>query len=119
MCGTKSSTSTRNDRRQTMKVMMLIMKTMSKYRDECDGAWKWAVTARINMIKVSSAATGCRTRMADRVVRVDEGRSKVAESSGEKMVEVSYPISTLLQPSGPQYPNTPKLTPRKLPSGMA
>lgn len=53
------------------------------------------------------------------MVRVDDGRSKVAESSAENMDEVSYPISMLLHPSGLQYPNTPKLTPRKVPSGMA
>jgi hypothetical protein len=72
-----------------MKVSRLIMKTMSRYRDEWDGEWKCATMARMNMSKVRKAATGCRTRIAERVCRVDEGRSKVAESSAENMEDVS------------------------------
>lgn len=65
------------------------MKVIRRNRDECEGEWKCAVTARTNMINVRRAATGCRTRRYERVVRVDDGRSKVAESSAEKMAEVS------------------------------
>lgn len=65
------------------------MKTTSRYRDEWDGEWKCATMAKINMTRVRNAATGCITRMAERVVRVDDGRSKVAESSAEKMDDVS------------------------------
>jgi hypothetical protein len=71
------------------KLRRLKMKTMRRYRDECEGEWKWLVTARTNMINVRRAATGCRMRRYDSVVRVDDGRSKEAESSSEKTPDVS------------------------------
>src|SRR5690349_22490291 len=82
MWGTKSRTSTRKLKRQTRKVTMPTMNSTSRYLAEWDGLWKWAMTARTNMTRVRTAATGCTMRSDERVERVDEGRSKSPEFRG-------------------------------------
>lgn len=71
--------------RQRRKSSKLMMKTRRRYLAECEAEWKWAATARTNMARVKKAATGWIIRMAERVVRAEEGRSKVAESAGVKI----------------------------------
>ena len=78
MCGTKSRTSMRNESKARIKVRILRMKIPRRYRGECEGEWKCAEAARISMTSVKSAAIGCTMRIAERVVLVLVGRSKVA-----------------------------------------
>ena len=75
----------RKARRQARKSRMLIMNKSRRYRAEWEGEWKWATTARTNIARVMRAATGWMTRVEERVVRADEGRSKAVGSSGWKM----------------------------------
>lgn len=67
----------RKQSRVRRKVRMLRMNIPSRYRGECEGAWKCAVAARISMTRVKKAATGWTTRIAERVVLVPSGRSKL------------------------------------------
>lgn len=80
MCGTNSNTSMRKESSDKIKVRMLKMKIPRRYRGECEGAWKCADAARMSMTKVKRAAMGCTIRMAESVVLVALGRSKVAVS---------------------------------------
>jgi hypothetical protein len=77
MCGTKSRTSMRNERRDRSSVNMLSMKMPRRYRGECEGEWKCAAAARPNITSVKRAATGWMMRMAERLVLVPVGRSKL------------------------------------------
>ena len=58
MWGTKSKTSIRKERRHVRKVIMPKMKTISRYREECEGACTWATMAMTNMTKVKKQAMG-------------------------------------------------------------
>jgi hypothetical protein len=84
MCGMNRRTSMRKQRRERMSVTMLRMNIPSRYRGECEGEWRCAVAARMSMMSVKRAAIGCTTRIAERVVLVAVGRSKVPVSDGEK-----------------------------------
>jgi hypothetical protein len=53
------------------------MNIPKRYRAECEGEWTCATPARTNKTNVKKAAMGCTMRMAERVVRVLTGRSKV------------------------------------------
>lgn len=66
----------RKDSRQTIKSMMLRMNTRSRYLEECEGECRWDTRARIAMMRVIRAATGCTIRMAESVDLVELGRSK-------------------------------------------
>lgn len=74
----------RKQRRERMSVRMLRMNIPSRYLGECEGEWKCAVAARISMMSVKKAATGWTTRIAERVVLVLSGRSKVPVCEVEK-----------------------------------
>jgi hypothetical protein len=56
---------------------MLRMKTPRRYLGECEGERKWAAAARTSMIRVKRAAMGCTIRIAERVVLVSVGISKL------------------------------------------
>ena len=86
-------TSTRKQSRARINVRMLRMNIPSRYRGECDGEWKCAVAARISMIRVNSAATGWTTRIAERVVLVLVGRSKVTVCDGVKDLARTHQVS--------------------------
>ena len=72
----------------------------------------------MSMIRVKRAATGWMIRMAERVLRAELGRSKSPDLAAS-MALASYPISIPLQVSPLHQPNTPKLVPLNVPSGMA
>lgn len=72
-----------------MRVKVLKMNTPKRYRGECEGAWKCAARARMSMIRVNNAAIGCTIRIADSVVRVLEGRSKLDVWASLKRLAVS------------------------------
>jgi hypothetical protein len=82
MCGTKSRTSIRNARRETINVKILSMNIPRRYRGEWDGEWKWADTPRMSIMSVKNAAMGWTMRIADSVVLVPVGRSKLADCAG-------------------------------------
>lgn len=63
----------------TINVKMLRMKIPSRYRGECEGEWKCAMAERMSIIRVKRAAIGWTIRIADKVVLVSVGRSKVAD----------------------------------------
>jgi hypothetical protein len=72
-----SRTSTRNASSERINVRMLRMKTPNRYRGECEGEWKCAATARMSMMRVNRAAIGWTMRIAERVVLVLLGTSKL------------------------------------------
>lgn len=78
MWGTKSKTSTRKASRQIKKLRRPTIKTMRRYLAECDGEWKCATIDMMNMIRVTSAATGWMMRMVESVRLAWLGRSKLA-----------------------------------------
>lgn len=82
MCGTKSRTSIRNARRETINVKILSMNIPRRYRGEWDGEWKWADTPRMSIMSAKNAAMGWTMRIADSVVLVPVGRSKLADCAG-------------------------------------
>jgi len=88
MCGTKRRTSIRKESSARIKVSMLRIKTPRRYRGEWEGAWRWAVPARTSMMSVKRHATGWTMRMAESVVRVPTGRSKLAVSSDVKRLAI-------------------------------
>jgi hypothetical protein len=53
------------------------MKIPRRYRGEWDGEWKCAEAPRMSMMSVKNAAMGWTMRIAERVVLVAVGRSKV------------------------------------------
>lgn len=67
--------------------MKMKMKTTSKYLEECAGACMWPTIAMINRTRVSRAATGCTIKIADRVVRTPEGRSKDEASANRSPIQ--------------------------------
>src|ERR1700709_1267488 len=56
---------------------MLRINIPKRYRGECEGEWKCADAASISMTSVKKAAMGCMIRIAERVVLVEVGRSKL------------------------------------------
>lgn len=48
-----------------------------RYLGECDAECMCEVPARMSIIRVKKPATGCKIRMAESVVRVEAGRSKL------------------------------------------
>lgn len=66
----------RKESRQTIRSMMLRMNTRSRYLEECEGECKWDTRAKISIMRVIKAATGCTMRIADSVDLVELGRSK-------------------------------------------
>jgi hypothetical protein len=118
ICGTKSKTSMRKERRASTRVRMLSIKIPSRYLGECDGECRCAAPASTSMIRVKSAATGWIIRIAESVVLVAVGKSKLAAWESLKRFVVSYPISILLHSFPLQNPNTPKSTPPKEASGI-
>jgi hypothetical protein len=79
ICGTKSRTSIRKAKRDTIKVRMLSMNIASRYRGEWEGEWKWADAPRMSMMSVKNAAIGWTMRIAESVVLVPDGSSKLAD----------------------------------------
>lgn len=115
---------------------MLNINIPRRYRGECEGAWKCAEAASTNMTSVKRAAIGWTMRMAERVVLVEVGRSKLSSwallnnlsvhdrlaSALDSMINsplanlqfnspVLYPISILLHVVPLHHPKTPKSTP--------
>ena len=91
ICGTKSRTSIRKARRETIKVRMLSMNMASKYRGEWEGEWKWADTPRMSMTRVKKAAIGWTMRIAESVVLALAGRSKLAVWASVNKFAISAP----------------------------
>ena len=76
-CGTKTSRSTRKDRRVRIVVTIMMMKIARRNRTECDGDRTCAIHARMRARKVSAAAMTCTTRILDNPLRADGGREKL------------------------------------------
>jgi hypothetical protein len=68
----------RKERSARINVKMLKIKIPRRYRGECEGEWKCAAAASINITRVKRPAIGWTMRMADRVALVEVGRSKLA-----------------------------------------
>jgi hypothetical protein len=96
ICGTNNRTSMRKASSDTINVKILRMKIPRRYRGECEGEWKWATAERMSIIRVNRAAIGWTIKIADRVVLVSVGRSKVADCVSVNRFAVLYPISILL-----------------------
>jgi hypothetical protein len=69
-CGMKSRISTRNARREKMRVGIVMRKRPIMYLVECAGACRWAETARKKHTRVSSAAMGWTMRTYETECRV-------------------------------------------------
>jgi hypothetical protein len=78
ICGAKRRTSINKASKEHRSVRMPSMNIPKRYLGECDAECMCEVAARMSIMRQKKAATGCRTRIAERVVRVEAGRSKLA-----------------------------------------
>lgn len=92
-CGMNKRTSTRKQSRERMSVRILRINIPRRYRGECDAECKCAVAARTSITRVKRAAMGCTTRIAERVVLVSAGRSKVPVCDGLKDLAIHVQVS--------------------------
>jgi len=76
-CGTKTSKSTRKDRRVRIVVRIMMMKMARRNRTECEGERICAMMERMSATSVSAAAMTCTMRMLDNPFRAEGGREKL------------------------------------------
>jgi hypothetical protein len=83
----------RKESSDKIRVKMLKMNIPRRYRGECEGAWKCADPARMSITRVKRAAMGCTINIAERVVLVALGKSKVAVSESVNRVSTVQSVS--------------------------
>ena len=76
-CGTKTSKSTRKDKRVRMVVRIPMINMARRNRTECDGLRTCATMERTSAIKVRAAAMTCTMRMLDNPFLAEGGREKL------------------------------------------